>query len=170
MNYLRRRTVLSFIGAGLLAEGLRSAGVLHAEPAEQVLLTVDGSAGEHAFGMSDLDALPQQTFITSTIWTKKPVEFSGPALMDVLKASGIGADGLRLRAANNYSIELDASMVETATPIIATRINGQAFDLRDRGPLWLVFPYDVDSRFRTEKIFAASIWQLTHILSGTSAP
>ena len=67
-------------------------------------------------------------------------------------------------------LENVGSMVETATPIIATRINGQAFDLRDRGPLWLVFPYDVDSRFRTEKIFAASIWQLTHILSGTSAP
>lgn len=134
-----------------------------AETDDVVVLKVGGSEGEQSFSLAELDALPQHHFTTTTVWTSGMVEFSGPALIDVLTASGAASGALLLRASNDYSIILEPSMVEESVPIVATRMDGQTFDLRNRGPLWLVFPYDSDPRFRTESTFAASIWQLTGI-------
>lgn len=164
MVRLERRALFCLFAGGLMVAALGPQAA-RAQTTEAVLLTLHGSDGPQGLRLADLDALPQQRFTTSTIWTTAPTEFSGPALADVLALSGLGGGPLRLRAANNYSILLDPSMIEAAAPIVATRLNGQTFGLRDRGPLWLVFPYDADSRFRTEHTFAASIWQLTDILT-----
>jgi hypothetical protein len=31
--------------------------------------------------------------------------------------------------------------------------------LRDKGPLWIIYPYDSKSDFRTEVVYSRSIWQ-----------
>jgi len=43
---------------------------------------------------------------------------------------------------------------------VATRMDGKVMAVRDKGPYWLVYPYDEDTRYRTEAIYARSIWQL----------
>jgi hypothetical protein len=35
--------------------------------------------------------------------------------------------------------------------------------LRDKGPLWIVFPFDSATEFQRESIYARSIWQLNRI-------
>ena len=35
--------------------------------------------------------------------------------------------------------------------------------LRDKGPLWLVYPYDADTAYQSEVIYARSVWQLDRI-------
>jgi len=112
---------------------------------------------------SELEALPQVTFETTTIWTDTAINFSGPALGDVLASVGAGQERVLLFAENGYNIEFPREHLESAAPIIATRINGAPFSLREKGPLWLVFPYDSDPVYRTETIYAYSIWQLTSI-------
>ncbi|MDO9640620.1 MAG: oxidoreductase [Pseudotabrizicola sp.] len=162
MARIERRTLLFLSAGALIAAGGRPQ-TARAQAVDPILLTVHGVGRLQVMRLADLDALPQQKFTTSTIWTTTETEFSGPALVEVLELSGLLGQPLRLKAANDYSIQLPPQMIETMAPIVATRINGQTFGLRDRGPLWLVFPYDADSRFRTERTFAASIWQLTDI-------
>jgi hypothetical protein len=41
--------------------------------------------------------------------------------------------------------------------------NGAPMTLRDKGPVWLVYNYDSDPAYRTEVIYANSIWQLDRI-------
>jgi hypothetical protein len=53
--------------------------------------------------------------------------------------------------------------IEKTVPIVASKIDGAPFSLREKGPLWVVFPYDQDPRYRTEAIYALSIWQLTEV-------
>ena len=166
MDRLKRSTVLGLAGSALLPLLPGGTGAAFADPAGVVLLSVHSPGGVQGLSLADLDALTQHRFTTSTIWTTGEIEFSGPALSDVLASSGLGTEGLRLRAANDYSITLNPAMLEAAAPIIATRINGKLFTLRERGPLWLVFPYDAHARFRTEQVFAASIWQMTDIHTG----
>ena len=36
--------------------------------------------------------------------------------------------------------------------------------LRDKGPLWVVFPYDASEEFRRDEIYAQSIWQVDSFL------
>ncbi|WP_296762669.1 hypothetical protein [Sediminimonas sp.] len=35
--------------------------------------------------------------------------------------------------------------------------------LRDKGPVWLLYPFDSAPRFRTELHYARSVWQLDRI-------
>ncbi|NKX43202.1 molybdopterin-dependent oxidoreductase [Roseicyclus persicicus] len=131
------------------------------------ILTVIPSPGAAGVDFSDADltAMATETFTTTTIWTEGEVEFSGPPLAEVLRAAGLAADvrRLRLTALNDYSVEIETDRIEAAAPIIANRIDGQPFSVRDKGPLWLVFPYDSDARFRSESVFAVSVWQLRRI-------
>ena len=50
-----------------------------------------------------------------------------------------------------------------AAPIVATRMNGHTFGVRDNGPLWLIYPFDQNEQFTNDQIFAKSIWQLVSI-------
>lgn len=156
-----RRSLLGMAGVAL-ALNLSPARASHPEAA---LLKVDGhGVSEPVYlDLARLDALPQQQFSTTTLWTVGVQEFSGPSLADVLSVAKAEPGNLSLMAANNYSVTLERDLIEADVPIIATRIAGRTFGTRDRGPLWLVFPYDSHSRYRTEPIYAASIWQLTQI-------
>lgn len=150
--------ILSALGASVRASG------------DPVLLTVD-SKGDgqdiRSFADADLMALPQVEFATSTIWTDTVATYSGPSLASVLDAAGAGAGAgagrLRMTAVNDYKVDMPRAQVEATVPIIANRINGKPFGIRDKGPLWLMFPFDADLRFQNEEVYSFSIWQLTQI-------
>lgn len=177
---LNRRAFLGVAAAGAAA-GLMPGGGLAAstlpkptlpkptlaKPAGEVLLEVGGAIentnrpGRAAFDDAMLLALPQVSFRTSTIWTKGEKTFSGPALSSVLDAVGAGPGKISAGAANDYRVTLSRDLIEPQVPIIANRIDGKPFSLRERGPLWVIFPYDRAVRYRTETIYEMSIWQLT---------
>ncbi|MCD1625069.1 MAG: hypothetical protein ACU0B7_08810 [Paracoccaceae bacterium] len=156
-----RREFLGAIGsAGLLAALTGPAF------AEDVLLSIDAQGDGSAiktFTDTDLLALPQIEFSTSTIWTPEPATFSGPSLASVLEAAGAAKGALSMIAVNEYKVEIPTDRIEDNAPIIANRINGAPFSIRDKGPLWLVFPFDSNPRFQTEEVYSFSIWQLTQI-------
>jgi len=132
----------------------------------QVLLTIDGDIAKSnqgnmaIFDQALLDELPQEEFATSTIWTKDVKTFSGPTLQGLLNYVGAGAGDIRARALNDYAIYIPRTEVTQNTPIIATRIDGMPFSVREKGPLWIVFPYDRNPSFQSEIIYAISVWQL----------
>ena len=117
------------------------------------------------FDLEALDALPQESFVTGTIWTDGQAQFSGVPLAALLDRTGIAgmADQVELVALNDYRIEIPVAEIDPNAPIIATRVDGRAMPVREKGPFWLVYPYDRDSRYRTETTFARSIWQLTQV-------
>lgn len=115
------------------------------------------------FAIAELDALAQVTITTTTIWTEGEVTFTGPSLSSALDAAGVSSDDLTLTALNDYAIEMPAPDMDAIYPIVATRLDGAPMPVRDKGPFWIVFPYDSDPEFQTETIFAQSIWQLDRI-------
>jgi hypothetical protein len=48
-------------------------------------------------------------------------------------------------------------------PLLATLANGEPMSVRDKGPVWMLFPYDDVAAYRTEQTYARSIWQLNRI-------
>jgi hypothetical protein len=114
----------------------------------------------HMLNINELDALPQVSFETSTIWTEGVVTFSGPSLAKVLESVDAAQKTITAFALNDYNMVIAPMGADDTYPIVATRMNGERFSVRDRGPLWLVYPYDSDPEFRDEKIYAQSIWQL----------
>lgn len=113
-------------------------------------------------------ALPQQHYATATIWTEGVSVFAGPSLWDVLAAHGVPLDkadqiDLRLTALNGYHVEMPLAAVTQAVPLLALTRDGVALTARDKGPVWVIYPYDADPRWRSEVIYARSIWQLHDI-------
>lgn len=154
-----------FMGLSLALAGLAPLPPAAEEAATEVLLTVAPAPGEDAipFDRAALDALPQQEVRTSTIWTVGTRSFSGPSLRSVLDAAGITGGTVRLEAINDYSVTLDVAELEENVPIVASRIEGKPYTARQKGPLWIVYPYDAGAEYRTETVYARSVWQLVRI-------
>ena len=157
--FLNRLIKICTLAIALSASALAAA-------AEEVLLVVDVKGdGSDLRSMTDADlqALPQVEFTTSTIWTTDPVTFAGPTLAAVLESVGAADGALSMVAVNDYKVQMPRGVVAQDAPIIATRLNGEPFTIRNKGPLWLVFPFDSSTAYQTEEVYSYSIWQLTRI-------
>ena len=140
-------------------------GTSSSAEAQNLLSIVNSKQSEYPIRLTDADllALPQISFTTSTPWTETPLTFSGPALSSVLQKYNITEGQLNLVALNKYEIDIPWDYVEDSSPIIANRINGEAFTVREKGPLWVVFPFDADERYTSFLTHSMSIWQLIRI-------
>lgn len=134
---------------------------------EDVLLTMTVGTGEPLrLDLAAIDELPQTEFSTHTQWTEGKIKFSGPTLKDVLELADpdVSEDSVvHLLAANHYEVTLDMTLLAEDVPIVATRMNDKTYGTRQNGPLWVVFPYELDSKYQTESVYSASIWQLIEI-------
>lgn len=156
---MNRREFLALSGMSLVGSRLPA-------EASTPLLTLDGDCSAAGYGGLDdatLMAMPQVSFDTTTPWTAGKNTFSGPTLSEILTRFSAGPGDLRLTAANAYSVVISRRLITSDAPIIATRINGRAFGRREKGPLWILFPFDSFSEFRQEDVYAASVWQLENI-------
>lgn len=166
------------LGLALLAPGgalfsSESAGGLPAPASENVVLTLrgaisvtngqDDSGPLAAFDMAMLQALPATEFATSTVWTDGVSTYSGVLLRDLLEH--VGGDGRMLHATaiDGYRISMALSDLHEDGPIIAYLRDGAAMPVRDKGPLWVIYPFDSNPDYRNETNYARSIWQLEQI-------
>ncbi|WP_435256765.1 molybdopterin-dependent oxidoreductase [Thioclava sp. FR2] len=127
------------------------------------ILTIDGSVSSTDGFKLDMDSLLKfepEVFQTSTIWTEGNVTFTGVPLKTLIEAAGATGTTVVAEALNGYAVELPIAELEDKAPIIAYLIDGKTFSRRDKGPLWVVYPYDSEDRYKTETIYAYSIWQL----------
>jgi hypothetical protein len=134
-----------------------------ASQADEVLLTVTGLDKTHSFDREALFAMEQVTFSTETIWTDGVQQFTGVSLHAFLDSLGVADGMIKATAINDYSVDVPVSDAVEGGPIIAFARNGEEMSIRDKGPLWLVYPYDSTPDYRSEVIYSRSIWQLDRI-------
>lgn len=166
-----QRFFISFIMALCLATGMVTAtpSVAQDQISSDVVLTVsdlqENSTNNQpfVFNLALLDALPQHQISTTTIWTDGISEFSGVLLRDIVRITGFSGDTVTAWAINDYMAEFAVDSLSFNTALIATRHNGATMHPRDKGPLWIVFPYSQGPDFQTEAIYAQSVWQLNRI-------
>lgn len=134
------------------------------------LLTMTGAVGETnvgeaaVFDRAMLEALPSQTIVTTTIWTDGPQEFTGVPLAALLEAVGAEGQTLSATAINDYAVAIPVAEITQDAPLVAYELNGETMSVRDKGPLWIVYPYDSEPAYQSEVIYARSIWQLDRIV------
>ncbi len=139
------------------------------QPKGPVLLTVTGKIGERNgagsadFDLAMLDALPQHSFVTRTPWFEGAHKFSGPLLREVLAAAGAKGSSLRAVALNDYKVEIPIEDARLFPLIMATRLDNQPMRVRDKGPLFIVYPFDDSADLRSERYYSRSAWQLRRL-------
>lgn len=158
------------IGLGLLCWTIATgpAAALDA-PKGRVILTITGAISETnspnglALDQQAIDALPHTVVKTETPWTQGMVEFSGVALKDILALAGAKGQTIHAVALNDYTVEIPFADAENPQIIVADRKNGEAMPIRDKGPLWVIYPLSDQPNLKTEATHAKMIWQLARL-------
>lgn len=162
------RTILHSLTLTIFAAFPLLADTLDA-PQGDVLLTVSGNiaiANKDDTAQLDLallKSLETTTIETATIWTDGTQVFEGVSLAVLVEALRLQGDTLRATAINDYAVDIPMSDAVQDGPIVAFSLNGSKMSVRDKGPLWIVYPYDANADYRSEVIYSRSIWQLNRI-------
>jgi hypothetical protein len=115
------------------------------------------------FDRAALSALPATTFETSTVWTNGVSSFTGVSLQNLALELGVNDGWFLATAINDYTVKIPLSDAVEGGPIIAYLKDGDEMSIRDKGPLWVIYPYDLNVDYRSEVIFSRSIWQLNRL-------
>jgi hypothetical protein len=135
-------------------------------PKERPILAISGkiavknTADIARFDMKMIEAMPQHSFTTSTPWFDKPVKFTGPLLSDVLAAVKASGSSVSAVAINDYKINIPIADTTKYKVILARLIDDKPIPVREKGPLFVVYPFDSSAELRSSTFYERSIWQL----------
>ena len=131
--------------------------------AGEAILTFRVGDDVHEYDREALAAMPAVTFRTTTIWTEGDQTFTGVPLAYFLAEVDVAEGMIEARAINDYAVQIPVSDAVEDGPIIAYRRNGEDMSVRDKGPLWIVYPFDSNQEYQSEVIYSRSIWQLDRL-------
>lgn len=143
--------------------------VLAAPISDDIVLKVEGSISPPAhqaqilWDSAMLEQLPQHEIKTHTPWFNEAKTFRGPLLQDVLAKVGATGKQLTITALNDYSVQVPTSDAEQYRVILARTINGKPLSVRDKGPLFLVYPFDQYPELQNKLYYGRAIWQISAI-------
>lgn len=156
-----RRLVLGALLAALLAPSARAGLPV---PSGRVVLSIGGSDGSTLeVDLPGLESLGLVTVETVTPWTEGVQRFEGVPLATLIDAVAPRSSLVQAVAINDYAIEIPVDDARRYQVIVATRRNGQPMSVRDKGPLWIIYPWSQHPELDTPIHHARSIWQLRSI-------
>jgi hypothetical protein len=146
--------------ASIAADGL-------APPRGRVVLTVTGAIGKTngparaEFDIDMLEHLGLSSLRTWTPGTEGEIEFEGVWARRLMKAVDARGTEVHAMALNDYEYTIPLEDFDRYDVLLATRVNGQLMRIRDKGPIWIVYPWsghpELDDFATREK----SVWQLS---------
>lgn len=137
------------------------------KPTGPVVLTMEGAISQTNNGqqaqldMKMLEKLPQHSFSTQTPWYPSAVTFTGPLLRDVLAAVGSKGNQITAIALNDYKTEIPLDDATHYDVIVARLMNNRPMTIREKGPLFIVYPFDAHTELRSELYYNRAAWQLS---------
>lgn len=168
-----RRRVLRLVATALatvaaLPAAARASEALPA-PSGRVVLTLSGrvahtnGGGAARLDMAMIEAMERATVTTLTPWYDGEQVFEGVPLRALLREVGASGQKLIVRALNNYMAEIPLADAEARGAILAYRRNGKPMPVRDKGPLFVIYPYSSDQALQNEVYYGRSAWQVSRI-------
>ncbi len=135
-------------------------------PEGPVVLSITGSisktnnAKSAEFDMAVLEALPVSTMETETPFSKGEYVFTGVQFSDFMSHIGASGTQVELIALNDYRVNADLDQLIEHGAMIAYKRDDAYMSIRDKGPLWIVFPWSDDPGRNWESLNVLSVWLL----------
>lgn len=153
------RTFLVVLAAGLASTILPAS-------ASDIILTVDGKIASPTpveMSIQDVEALGAATLVTKTPWHESVTTFEGVLLADLIDRIGADGETLSVVALNNYYSEVPVTDLRKYGVILAYKQNGSYMPVSDKGPLFVVYPFDAHPELNNEVYYSRSAWQVRSI-------
>lgn len=160
---LRRALAVLMLAVGLAVSPGGTPVLADSGPVLVVSGALEGGAPV-GFSRAELEALGMTAVTTETPWLSESAVFEGPLLRDVLARAGARGASIEAVALNKYRVTIPVSDALDHDVILAMRVNGKEMSIRDRGPLWLIYPWSDREELRRELYYSRSIWQIREII------
>jgi hypothetical protein len=167
-----RRSFVSLAGFAAIAgvAGARSAfaGTIE-QPTGKVVLTMSGKIantnkdGTAQFDVAMLEKLGLTSFSTATPWYDGKVKFEGVPMAKLMQHVGANGTSITVKALNDYATEIPMEDFTKYPVIMALKRNDTYMPVRDKGPLFIVYPYDSDPDLKHQRFYSRSAWQVATI-------
>ena len=138
-------------------------------PAGKVLLTLSGNIentneeGKAVFDLESLEKLGMVSFQTTSPWYDGRTTFTGIPLQKLMDYVGAKGSVVKVTALNDYTTEIPLSDFKKYNVILALKINGEYMRVRDKGPLFVVYPYDSIPELNNQIYYSRSAWQVSRM-------
>jgi len=159
---LARFIVLAFVC--LLPVAAAAESLQH--PSGKVILTVSGNIqitnnnGVAEFDRAMLEGLGMTELQTGTQWTTGRPVFEGVLASTLLEAVGAGGTTARAVALNDYVVDIPLADFRNYPVLLALKVDGHDMAVRDKGPIWVVYPHEQYEDLTAETFQSRWIWQL----------
>ncbi len=156
----------TFAVTGPVAE----AGQTLANPDGRPILSIEGrikvvnANGKAVFDRQMLEAMNMVSITTSTPWFDNPVTFEGVALKDLMTRVDASGETVVAIALNDYRTSIPLADFYDRGAILAIKRDGDYMPISDKGPLFIVYPYDSDPALHSQKFYGRSVWQLSRLI------
>ncbi|MFN4210077.1 MAG: molybdopterin-dependent oxidoreductase [Devosia sp.] len=156
-------TTLRAMALGLvlfLAPGLAQA------QSEPVILTIDGAiSGGVPVDMTrtQLEALGSASVATSTPWHEGAPQFEGVPMSALLEHVGATGEVAEVLALNDYRTTIPVSDFMDYPVILALKQDGEYMSVRNKGPLFIIYPFDDFDELQADIYYSRSAWQVRRI-------
>jgi len=139
------------------------------KPAGKVLLTLTGNIentnadGKAVFDRDSLEKLGMVTFQTVSPWYNGRTTFTGIPMQKLMDYVGAKGSVMKVTALNDYTTVIPLSDFKKYNAILAIKVNGEYMQIRDKGPLFIVYPYDSLPELNNQIYYSRSAWQVNRM-------
>lgn len=137
------------------------------KPTGKVLLTLSGNIqntnedGKAVFDIASLEKLGMVSFQTTSPWYNGRTTFTGVPLQKLMDYVGAKGSVAKVIALNDYTTVIPLNDFKKYNVILALKINGEYMRIRDKGPLFIVYPYDSIPELNNQIFYSRSAWQVS---------
>lgn len=160
LQFLRRHFVVALAACFALPASALDA------PTGKVLLTITGNLEQRntsegaAFDLAMLEKLPRRSFSTKTPWYPEPRKFTGVPLRDLLAAVGGKGKTAKAMALNDYRVDIPLDDALRHDMLVAYLLDDKPMLVREKGPVVLMFPFDLRPELKSAINYSRAVWQL----------
>ncbi|WP_108744111.1 oxidoreductase [Salinivibrio sp. MA440] len=127
------------------------------------MLTISGDAAKQTLTREQLIQLADRTIKTQTPWTEGEQVFLGVSAQKLLETVNKPAHSLKAYALNDYWATIPRDDIKKYNPIFAIKKNGDWMRVRDKGPIWVIYPLSAFSQLENEVLHSRMAWQVNRV-------
>ena len=141
-------------------------------PTGKPILTISGAISVAnrpdgaAFDRNMLEALAWEQITTTTPWHSGRVRFEGVPLELLMRVVGATGSSVTAYSLNDFTTSIPVSDFKRFHPILALKKDGEYMPVRDKGPLFIVYPYDSNPELQQQAYYNRSAWQVARLVVG----
>lgn len=163
-----KKSIFAFAFASLASFAIATSAAA-VESVEKPILTISGNIDANDqtsvdFDRAMLEAMPKQVIETTTPWFDGKTTFEGVPLADLMEAVGAQGKTVSAIALNDYAVDIPVDDFETHGAILAYKRDGAEMEIRDKGPLFVIYPYDSDPQLQSQMFYSRSAWQVRRLV------